>query len=379
MSIYLDNSATTAVCENAKEKMLAAINDSWGNPSSFHKKGIQALELLEEARKRTAQIIGAESEEIFFTPGGTFSNNIAILGAVNAHKRKGRKIVTTSVEHPSVENVMKKLESDGFEVVRLSVDENCMISKTDLLNAIDENTILVTVMAVNNEVGSVMPIDFIKKAVRSKNSPALIHCDCVQAFGKMQINVEKLGIDMLSVSSHKINGPKGAGALFLRKGVRILSPISGGGQEKGIAPGTQAMPAIAGFLGAMQELPLKTDEAKAKMTVLRDMFVKELKKIDGIEINSPHDATPYIVNFSVLGIPSQPMINYLSQNGVYVSGGSACSKGHRSRVLEQMKLSPERIDSAIRASFSRFTTKQELKEAVELISLAQKKLKKAGK
>lgn len=379
MGIYLDNSATTAVCERAKQRMLEAVNNSWGNPSSFHKKGIQALELLEEARKKTAKIIGAQSEEIFFTPGGTYSNNIAILGAVNAHKRKGRKIVTTSVEHPSVENVMKKLENDGFEVVRLKVDENCTVSKADLLSSIDENTILVTVMAVNNEVGSVMPVDFIKRAVRSKNSPALIHCDCVQAFGKIPVCAEKLGIDMLSVSSHKVNGPKGAGALFVKKGVRISSPILGGGQEKGIAPGTQAMPAIAGFFGAMEELSEKTDEARANVFTLRDMFVRELKNIDGITINSPADAMPYIVNFSVLGIPSQPMINYLSQNDVYVSGGSACSKGHRSRVLENMNLSPERIDSAIRVSFSRFTTKQEIEKTVELIASAKKKLKKAGK
>ena len=378
MGIYLDNSATTQTGKKAKEKMLEAIDDCWGNPSSFHSCGIKAFDMLENARKILAEKLGCQSDEIFFTPGGTYSNNIAILGAVNAQKRKGKKIVTTCVEHPSVENVMKKLENDGFEVIRLKVDENCKISKRDLIDAIDENTILVSMMMVNNEVGSIMPIESIRKIVKSKNSPALIHCDAVQGFGKIDIDVNALGVDMLSVSSHKIHGPKGAGALYIKKGVRIVSPIFGGGQEKDIAPGTQAIPAIAGFAGAVEELDLNLKKTNGRIAELRDYFVEEIKKIDGIKINSPSDALAYIVNFSTDGILSQPMINFLSQNGVYVSGGSACAKGHRSGVLTEMGLPVERIDCAIRVSFSKNTTHKELEETVRLIRLATKKIRKAG-
>ena len=378
MGIYLDNSATTQTGKKAKEKMLEAVDDSWGNPSSFHSCGIKAFDMLENARKILAEKLGCQSDEIFFTPGGTYSNNIAILGAVNAQKRKGKKIVTTCVEHPSVENVMKKLENDGFEVVRLKVDENCKISKRDLIDSVDENTILVSMMMVNNEVGSIMPIESIRKIVKSKNSPALIHCDAVQGFGKIDIDVNALGVDMLSVSSHKIHGPKGAGALYIKKGVRIVSPIFGGGQEKDIAPGTQAIPAIAGFAGAVEELDLNLKKTNGRIAELRDYFVEEIKKIDGIKINSPSDALAYIVNFSTDGILSQPMINFLSQNGVYVSGGSACAKGHRSGVLTEMGLPVERIDCAIRVSFSKNTTHKELEETVRLIRLATKKIRKAG-
>ena len=378
MGIYLDNSATTQTGKKAKEKMLEAIDDCWGNPSSFHSCGIKAFDMLENARKILAEKLGCQSDKIFFTPGGTYSNNIAILGAVNAQKRKGKKIVTTCVEHPSVENVMKKLENDGFEVVRLKVDENCKISKRALIDSVDENTILVSMMMVNNEVGSIMPIESIRKIVKSKNSPALIHCDAVQGFGKIDIDVNALGVDMLSVSSHKIHGPKGAGALYIKKGVRIVSPIFGGGQEKDIAPGTQAIPAIAGFAGAVEELDLNLKKTNGRIAELRDYFVEEIKKIDGIKINSPSDALAYIVNFSTDGILSQPMINFLSQNGVYVSGGSACAKGHRSGVLTEMGLPVERIDCAIRVSFSKNTTHKELEETVRLIRLATKKIRKAG-
>lgn len=376
MGIYLDNSATTPICENAKKKMLQTMDDCWGNPSSFHKKGIEALSLLDDARKTVAEKLGAQSEEIFFTSGGTLSNNIALFGAAKAHGRKGNKIVTTSVEHPSVEKAMKSLENSGFEVVRLKVDGNCAVNKKDVLDAIDEKTVLVSMMFVNNEVGAVMPVDFLKKAVKAKNSPALIHCDAVQAFGKTDVDVNKLGVDLLTVSSHKINGPKGAGALFVRKGVRIVSPVVGGGQEGDICPGTQAMPAIAGFFGAAQEIA-DTEKHYENVKRLKEEFVRNLSKINGIMINSPTDSLPYIVNFSAHGIPSQPMITFLSQNGVYVSGGSACAKGHRSPTLTSMGLPAERIDSAIRISMSKATTSEELEKTVCLIEQAVKTLRKS--
>ena len=376
MSIYLDNSATTPICENAKEKMLQAMDDNWGNPSSFHKKGIEALSLLDEARKTVAEKLGAQSEEIYFTSGGTLSNNIAVLGAAKALSRKGKKIITTSVEHPSVEKAMKSLEKDGFEVVRLKVDGDCKVSKKDILDAIDEKTVLVSMMLVNNEVGAIMPVEFLRKAVKTKNSPALIHCDAVQAFGKLDVDVKKLGVDLLTVSSHKINGPKGSGALYVRKGVRIVSPVVGGGQEGDVCPGTQATPAIAGFCGAAQTISAQR-ETLEKTRILRDEFIKKLLLVEGIKINSPSDALPYIVNFSAEGIPSQPMITFLSQNGICVSGGSACAKGHRSPTLSAMGLPIETIDSAIRVSMSKATTGEELEETVRFIELAVKTLRKS--
>lgn len=377
MCIYLDNSATTPVCENAKKKMLQALDTAWGNPSSFHNKGIEALTLLDDARKTVSEKLGAESEEIYFTSGGTVSNNIAVFGAVKANARKGKKIVTTSVEHPSVEKAMKALENSGYEVVRLKVDENCRINKKDILDAIDENTILVSMMYVNNEVGAIFPIEFLKKAVRNKNAPALIHCDAVQAFGKIDIDVKKLGVDLLSVSSHKVNGPKGAGALYVRKGVRIVSPVVGGGQEGDICPGTQAMPAISGFCGAVQEIYCNFAENLEKIGEIRNSFIENILKTDGIKINSPSNGLPYIINISVEGIPSQPMITFLSQNGVCVSGGSACAKGHRSPTLSAMGLSVDRIDSAIRISMSKNTTLSELLKTADLIEKAVRTLRKS--
>jgi len=289
--------------------------------------------------------------------------------------RRGNKIVTTSAEHPSVENAMKALENKGFNVVRLPVGENGSINIQDLIREVDEKTILVSVMLVNNELGSINPVQLIKKAVMMKKSPALIHCDAVQGFGKITIKAEKLGVDLMSISSHKIHGPKGAGALYIRKGVNIVSPVYGGGQEKGIRSGTEAMPAVCGFAAAAEEL---TDIEKnlESMKELRDNFVNKLQKIEGIRINSKKDALPYIVNFSAKGIPSQPMINYLSEREIYVSGGSACAKGHRSHVLLAAGLSPEDIDSAIRVSLSRFNTEEELDILCKNISNALNELRK---
>ncbi|MBE6755163.1 MAG: cysteine desulfurase [Ruminococcaceae bacterium] len=375
LSIYLDNSATTPLCESAKKKIAYILDECWGNPSSIHHLGVIAKDELDNARKIIASKLSCREDEIFFTSGGTESNNIAIFGAVEKMARRGNKIVTTSAEHPSVENAMKALENKGFNVVRLPVGENGSINIQDLIREVDEKTILVSVMLVNNELGSINPVQLIKKAVMMKKSPALIHCDAVQGFGKITIKAEKLGVDLMSISSHKIHGPKGAGALYIRKGVNIVSPVYGGGQEKGIRSGTEAMPAVCGFAAAAEEL---TDIEKnlESMKELRDNFVNKLQKIEGIRINSKKDALPYIVNFSAKGIPSQPMINYLSEREIYVSGGSACAKGHRSHVLLAAGLSPEDIDSAIRVSLSRFNTEEELDILCKNISNALNELRK---
>ncbi|MBQ3497875.1 MAG: cysteine desulfurase [Clostridia bacterium] len=359
MEAYLDNSATTYLCSSAKERMVEAINKYYGNPSSLHSVGTASQRQLDAARGAVARSLSCEAEEIVFTGSGTLANNTAIFGAAHALRRRGNRIVTTCVEHPSVSECMVQLEKEGFEVIYLKVDKYGRINKSELMQAVNSKTILVSLMYVNNEVGSIMPIETAKLAVKRAGAPALIHCDAVQAYGKLPIKPSRLGVDLLSASAHKINGPKGVGFLYVRKGVRLAPYIFGGGQEGKIYSGTQPMPAIMGLHGAVEELPDLTAQLE-KTAALRDYLVQEARKINGIVINSGEDALPYIVNISAVGHPSQTMLNYLSDSGVYVSGGSACSKGHRSKVLTAMGLAPERIDSALRISLSRFTTREEI-------------------
>ena len=366
MEIYLDNSATTKVCREAADAMMKMLTENYGNPSSLHSKGIEASKALENARQNLADALSCSKDEIFFTTSGTTANNTAIFGAVNANRRKGNRIITTSLEHPSVSECMKKLEDQGFEIIRLKPDMHGAFSPMELMNAINSKTVLVSIMAVNNEIGTVNPINQIKTALKRASSDALIHVDAVQAFGKIPLNPGKAGIDLMTVSSHKIHGPKGAGALYIRKGVKIQPHVVGGGQEKSIFSGTEAMPAIVGFGAAVKSLPNITQElAETKAT--RDYFVREVTKIGGVHINSPDDALPYIINLSVLGVPSQTIVNSLSEQGIYVSAGSACKKGHRSEVLTAIGLDPKRIDSAIRISLSRYTTKHDLDEVVKAL------------
>ena len=359
MEAYLDNSATTCLCSSAKERMVEAINKYYGNPSSLHSVGTAAQRQLDAARAAVAKSLSCEAEEIVFTGSGTLANNAAVFGAAHALRRRGNRIVTTCVEHPSVSECMAQLEKEGFEVIYLKVDKYGRISKSELMQAVNSKTILVSLMYVNNEVGSIMPVETARLAVKKAGAPALIHCDAVQAYGKLPIKPSRLGVDLMSASAHKINGPKGVGFLYVRKGVRLMPYIFGGNQEGKIYSGTQPMPAIMGLHGAVEELPDLTVQLE-KTTALRDYLVQEARKINGIVINSGDEALPYIVNLSAVGHPSQTMLNYLSDSGVYVSGGSACSKGHRSKVLTAMGTEPERIDSALRVSLSRFTTREEI-------------------
>ncbi|MBO5934814.1 MAG: cysteine desulfurase [Clostridia bacterium] len=366
MEIYLDNSATTKVCREAADAMMKMLTENYGNPSSLHSKGVEASKALENARQNLADALSCSKDEIFFTTSGTTANNTAIFGAVNANRRKGNRIITTSLEHPSVNECMKRLEEQGFEVIRLRPDMHGAFSPMELMNAINNKTILVSIMAVNNEIGTINPINQIKTALKRASSDALIHVDAVQAFGKIPLNPSKTGIDLLTVSSHKIHGPKGAGALYIRKGVKIHPHVLGGGQEKGIFSGTEAIPAIVGFGAAVKSLPNITQEL-ADIKSVRDHFVHEVTKIGGVHINSPENALPYIINLSVLGVPSQTIVNSLSEQGIYVSAGSACKKGHRSEVLTAIGLDSKRIDSAIRISLSRYTTKHDMDEVVKAL------------
>ncbi len=374
MEAYLDNSATTHVCGEAIAAMNDAMVNVWGNPSSLHAKGIEASGLLEFSREAIAGKLMCDPSEIYFTSGGTEANNLAIFGAAAANRRKGKRIVTTSVEHPSIDEAVRQLEADGFEVVRLGVDRFGRINERELFSAVDRNTILVSVMLVNNEVGTVEPVEAARRAVTAARAPALIHCDAVQAFGKLPVKPSVLGVDLLTVSSHKIHGPKGVGALYIAKGVKITPRTFGGSQEALFRPGTEPMPAIAGFGAAAKALPDVRRELD-RIRQLRDYMVMRLSAIDGVVINSSPDALPYVTNISVIGLRSEPIINFLSARGIYVSGGSACSKGKKSRVLLQMGLSPELLDAPLRISFSRYTTAEQIDMLVLGIADAKKHLR----
>ncbi len=371
MNAYFDNSATTAPCCEAVKAVSDAMTRCWGNPSSLHFQGNLAKELLDNSREAIAARLSCKPEEIFFTSGGTESNNLAVRGAAYQMRRMGRRIVSTSIEHPSIDETLNKLEAEGFEVIKLKVDSFGRINEKELFAAVNSNTVLITMMLVNNEVGTIMPIQAAKRAAMAARSPALIHCDAVQAFGKMPIKPSALGVDLMTVSSHKIHGPKGVGALYVRKGVKIKPVSFGGEQEHKLRPGTEAMPAIAGFAAAAKALPDPQKELE-RISMLRDYMVSRLGELDDIVINSPPDALPFVTNISVLGIKSEPMLNFLSERGICVSSGSACSKGKKSHVLLQMGLDKKRLDSPLRISFSRFTTVQEIDALVLGISEGKK-------
>lgn len=365
--IYFDNSSTTQVCREAAEKVMEVMTNDYGNPSSLHTKGFQAEQEMRGAREEIASLLGAKPEEIYFTSGGTESNNIALFGAARARKKRGNRIVTTMIEHPSILNTMKRLEKDGFEVVYLKPDSRGKITPEQVKEAVTPDTILVSMMRVNNEVGSILPVEAAADAIEEAKAPALLHVDAVQAFGKLPLHVQKLKIDLMSVSAHKIHGPKGIGALYLRKNVHIEPLTYGGGQEKNIRPGTESMPLIAGFGAAAKALP-DTEAELAAMRELNGFCRDELAKIDGIAINSPEDALPYILNFSTCGVRAETMLHFLSDHEIYVSSGSACSKGHESHVLKAMGLPRERIASALRLSFCRWNTKEEVERFIAALT-----------
>lgn len=377
MECYLDNSATTKPCKQAVEAATKAMTEVFGNPSSLHAHGFAALQLLESARNTLAKPLKAESSEIYFTPCGTVSNNTAIFGAAKLLKHKGNKIVTTAMEHPSVLKCMERLSEEGFEIVYLEPDENGQISLDALEQAVDEKTILVSMMAVNNEVGSILPFDKAKAIIEKKHAPALLHVDAVQAFLKLPIVPKKCGIDLLSASAHKVHGLKGSGVLYVRKGLNIRPYLVGGGQENDMCSGTQAMPNIAAFAAAVEAFG-NTRQNASKVAKIKNVLLEKLQGAKGIEINSPENALPYILNLSVAEVPSQVSVNFLSMHGVSVSAGSACSKGHRSAVLEAMGISPERIDTALRISFSHETTEEEALYCAEMLLKETEELRKKG-
>lgn len=359
MSVYLDNSATTKPCAAAVKKAVEMMSENYGNASSLHNCGYSAKKELDAARSALASFLSCRENEIYFTSGGTSANNTAIFGTALSKKREGRKIITTKLEHPSVLKSFELLEREGFEAVYLSPGKNGKINLDELYNAVDGGTVLVSVMAVNNEIGSIQEISKIKDIIKAKKSGAYFHCDAVQAFGKIPLTPKKYGIDLMSVSAHKIHGVKGAGALFVSSGVKITPVTVGGGQENGIFSGTEPMPAICAFAAAVGDLG-SIDKNLEKAGELKSLFLEKLKNLDKVYVNSPGDALPYIINISVEGVPSQVMLNSLSAEGIYVSAGSACSKGHRSSVLAAVGVAPKLIDCALRISLSKNTTENDM-------------------
>lgn len=366
MEHYLDNSATTRVSESSAKAVMEMMTENFGNPSSLHSLGIRAENVLESSRGTIADALGVTSGEIYFTSGGTEANNLAVFGAAEWLKKRGKKIVTTAIEHSSVYEAMQNLEENGFEVVYIEPDNSGHITADMLREAIDEKTILVSVMAVNNEVGTILPFDKIKKIITENKSPALLHCDCVQAFGKLLLRLSKAGVDLATVSGHKIHAPKGVGALYVRKNLHIKPRVFGGEQEKKLRPGTEPLPLIAGFAQAVRDFDLSANYKK--VSSLNTYINEKLRKLDFITVNSPADALPYIVNFSVEGIRSETMLHFLAQREIYVSSGSACSKGKPSRVLSAMKLPKNTADSALRVSFSHDNTTDDIDALISAVT-----------
>ena len=361
MSVYLDNSATTKPCEECVAAVQKMMTECYGNPSSLHGAGIDAMKEVILARSAVADSLGASREEIIFTSGGTEANNMAVFGAAKARKRLGKRIVTTALEHESVLQSVRELEKQGFEAVYLKPDSFGNITDSQLAEAVTPDTILVTMMYVNNEVGTVMPVRSAARAIRRAGAPALLHIDCVQAYGKLEINAKKLGADLITVSAHKIHGVKGVGALYVNKDSKLtdqnFARTFGGEQEKRLRPGTQASELIAGFGAAVRALPDITQQTE-KIKKLNAYTLGRLAEIDGLIVNNSVGASPYIINIYVpTFMRSQTVLQELSANyGVFVSNGSACAKGKRSHVLDAMGLSDEIIDKSIRISFSRYNT-----------------------
>ncbi len=365
--IYLDNSATTKPCAEAVEAMTAALTDNWANPSALYGFGFDAARQLRAARHSLAAAMGAEQDRIFFTSGGTEADNWAIFGSIKRMGKRGKHIVTTAIEHHAVLNCMKELESQGFAVTYLQPDELGNISADSLKTALRKDTILVSIMMVNNEVGSIMPIAQMAKLTHKLCPDAIFHTDAVQGFLKIPFAAKTLGADLISVSSHKIHGPKGAGALYVSPRLKSFPPyLYGGGQEGGFRSGTEATPAIMGFAAAAAAGAVTFLADVQREKALLDLFVEQLGEIKNVRINGAHSA-PHILSLAIPGVPTQNSINILQDAGICVSAGSACAKGHRSHTLTAMQLPPEVMDSSFRISLCRDNTMEELERLVTVI------------
>lgn len=372
MEIYLDNCATTKPREEVVDEIIHALREEYGNPSSLHRLGLKVEKKVEWARENIANFLKVNKEEIYFTSGGTESNNIAIQSIINKYSRNGKKIITTEIEHPSVFNVFKYYEQKGYEVTYLKVDKEGLISLEELENAISEDTILISIMQVNNEIGSIQPTWKIKELIKKKNSKALLHVDGVQAFGKIDLNIKDWQIDTFSISGHKVHGPKGIGVLYIDSKLKINPILYGGNQERGLRSGTENVPGIIGLGKAVEILDKNFHEEQKKVRDIKSYFVDKLKsEIENIKINSPCKAnfSPYILNVSFEYVRGEVLLHYLENKGIYVSTTSACSSksSKKSRTLKAIGLSNLQIEGAIRFCFSYRTTKEDVDYTVKVL------------
>ncbi len=365
--IYFDNSATTQPCPQAVEAMMGALTEHWSNPSALYDFGIETARMLRSARHQVAAAMGAEPDRVFFTSGGTEADNWAVMGTVKRMGKRGKHIITTAMEHHAILNCMQELEAQGYEVTYLKPNALGQITAEELKAALRKDTILVSVMMVNNEVGSVMPIAQMAKLTHKLCPDAIFHTDAVQGFLKVPFQAKTLGADLISVSSHKVHGPKGVGALYISPRLKSFPPLLlGGGQEGGYRSGTEGTPAIFGFAAACSAGEATFREDIQKEQSLKEHLVSALSSLPGVEITGAHEA-PHILSIAVPGVPTQNSINILQDRGICVSAGSACAKGHRSHVLSAMGTAPEIIDSTFRVSLCRLNTQEEADALVSAI------------
>ena len=377
--IYLDNAATTRVYPSVCEKMVEVMSKDYGNPSSLHMKGFTAEQYVKEARKNIASVMKADEKEIVFTSGGTESNNMAIIGAAMANKRRGKHLITTSIEHASVYNPFIWLEEQGFEVTYLPVDHHGVVSLEALEAALREDTILVSVMAVNNEIGTIQPLDEIGAVIKKKSPEILFHVDAIQGFGKIELYPSKLRIDLMSVSGHKLHGPKGIGFLYIKNKVKVQPLILGGGQQKDMRSGTENVPGIAGLGEAVCRVFENFKDKQRNLYALREQFVSRLEQMAGVKINGfAHQVSdvnlhqgpaPHVVSVSFENIRAEVLLHALEERGIYVSSGSACSSNHPaiSGTLKAVGTEKKYLDATIRFSLCYDTTEEELNTCCEVL------------
>lgn len=371
MEVYLDNSATTRCYHKAAQKMCRLMTEDYGNPSSLHCKGVEAERAIREAKKILAGNLKVQEKELYFTSGGTESDNLALIGCAFANQRAGKHLITTSIEHPAVLQAMKYLSEQGFRITYLPVDSYGVVRLADLEEALCPDTILVSVMYVNNEVGSLQPIAEIGRLLKNREKPILFHVDAVQAYGKYVIHPKKLHVDLMSVSSHKIHGPKGMGLLYVGEGVKIRPLLYGGGQQKDLRPGTENVPGIAGFGEAVREIYTNLEEKRERLYRIKEQFVKGVSELEGTTVNGKagEEGAPHIVSVSFEGVRSEVLLHALEERGIYVSSGSACASNHPSvsGTLKAMGIKEKLLDSTLRFSFSEFTTEDEISYCLEAL------------
>ena len=372
---YLDHSATTFVLPEAAEAACRVMTQQFGNPSSVHKMGIEASGILEDARRSVASLMGADPSEITFTSCGTEAINTAVFGA--AHRRgRGKHVVTTAIEHSATLNACRRLEQEGYEVTYLEPDEGGHISVADLRAALRPDTVLLTCMLVNNEVGTILPVKEFGKLLRKKCPNALFHIDAVQGLARIPIKPRLWNADLLSVSGHKIGAPKGIGALYIRKGVHIAPLLYGGGQERGLRPGTEPLPNIAAFGTACRLRASCIEQNAARVAELADYLETRIAQRFPWAVQNGSPDLPYVRNYSFPGCKSEVLLRVLEMHEVYISSGSACNKGRASHVLAAMKLPHERIDSALRISFSPSNTEADIDALLDAVAEGAQRLKR---